>query len=166
MDAIAADVGFLPEFLAGDAAIELSFEGLRQIREASCPEASIQAATIGIVKALPVPCILIEGRLALRKHESVLQRGLTTAETMPALRALGVTVNDAAGDASIRFHPHWRVPTRSVIARVIAEGGRVRAMEDPSWWTTSTGSRLELFPVVVEARKGWDSVQALLVPQI
>jgi hypothetical protein len=84
----------------------------------------------------------------------------------PALRDLGVTVNDAARDAGIRFHSHWRVPTRSVIARVFAEGGHGRATEDLSWWTTSDGSRLEPFPVVVEARKGWDSVQALLVPQI
>ena len=60
----------------------------------------------------------------------------------------------------------WRVPTRSVIARVFAEGGHARATEDLSWWTTSNGSRLEPFPVVVQARKGWDSVQASLVPQI
>jgi hypothetical protein len=80
MDAIAADVGFLPEFLAGHAASEISFEGIWQIRDASCPEASVQAATIGIVKALPVPCLLIEGKLALRKHESVVQCALTAAE--------------------------------------------------------------------------------------
>jgi hypothetical protein len=169
MDLIAADVGFLPALLASDAALEVNFDGIRRIKEASCPDASTQAATIGIVKALPVPCILVEARLALRKHEraSAQQLGLAIAETIaaPALRAVIAIVNDAARDAGIRFHRHWRVPACSVIARVFAEGGHATATEDLSLWTTSSGSRLEPCPVVVEARKGWDSVQALLVPQ-
>jgi hypothetical protein len=112
----------------------------------------------------------VEARLALRKHESASTRqlGLAIAETFPAaaLRAVNATVNDAARDVGIRFHRHWRVPTRSVIACVFAEGGPAKAMEDLSWWTTSNGSRLEPCPVLVEARKGWDSVHALLIPQI
>jgi hypothetical protein len=170
MAAIAADVGFLPDFLASDAGIEVSFEGIRRIKETSCPDASAQAATIGIVKALPVPCILVEARLALRKHEraNARQLGLAIAEAIPApvLRAVVATVNDAARDAGIQFHRHWRVPASSVIARVFAEGGHATATEDLSSWITSSGSRLEPCSVVVEARKGWDSVLALLVPQI
>jgi len=38
-----------------------------------------------------------------------------------------------------------------------AEGRRATATEDLSLWTTSSGSCLEPCPVVVEARKGWDS---------
>ncbi len=38
MDLIAADVGFLPEFL-GSNAVEVSFDGIRRIKEASCPDA-------------------------------------------------------------------------------------------------------------------------------
>jgi hypothetical protein len=68
MDVIAADVGFLPDFLANNSATEISFDGIRQIRDQCCPDASMQAATIGIIKAVPVPCILVEAKLALRKH--------------------------------------------------------------------------------------------------
>jgi hypothetical protein len=169
MDVIAAAVGFLPDFLDSSAA-DISFDGVWRIREVSCPDASLQAATIGIVKALPVPCILVEAKLALRKHESLISDhlGLGIAEVVPVpvLRAVNVTVNDAAKELGIRFHKNWRVPPESVIARIFLEGGSAKANQDLSNWTTSDGSRLEACPVLVEARKGWESVQALIVPQI
>lgn len=170
MDAIAADGGFLRDFIATHPDSAISFDRIQQIKEECCPEASTQAATIGIVKALPLPCILVEAKLALRKHERVgmQQLALAIAEIAPSpvLRAVQVTVNEAAREAGVSFHRQWRVPSSSVIARVFAEGGPAKATEDLSWWTTSDGSRLEPCAVVVEARKGWDSVQALLLPQI
>jgi hypothetical protein len=169
MDVIAAAVGFLPDFLDSSMA-DISFDGIGRIREVSCPDASLQAATIGIVKALPVPCILVEAKLALRKHESLIghQLGLGIAEAVPVpvLRAVNVTVNDAAKDLGIRLHKNWRVPAKSVIARIFLEGGSAKANEDLSNWTASGGSRLEACPVIVEARKSWESAQALIVPQI
>jgi hypothetical protein len=70
---------------------------IRQIKEASCPEASGQAA-----------------ELALRKQERMAtqQLALKIAETIsyPALRAINATVNQAAKDVGIRFHRNWRVP--------------------------------------------------------
>lgn len=170
MDAIAGDVGFFQDFLSIDTSTDISFEDIRRIRDESCPDASLEAATIGIVKALPVPCILLKAEMALRKRESVkaLQIGLGIGEPTPtpALRAVHITVNDPAREIGIRFHKNWRVPSQSVISRVFADGGCSESAEDLSWWVTSDGSRLDPCPVLVKARKVWDSVQALLVPQI
>jgi hypothetical protein len=124
MDAIAADVGFLPDFLASTDTGKVSFERIRQIKEASCPEASGQAATIGIVKALPVPCILVGAKLALRKQERMAtqQLALKIAETIsyPALRAINATVNQAAKDVGIRFHRNWRPRLSRAYSRTAA----------------------------------------------
>jgi hypothetical protein len=108
--------------------------------------------------------------LALRKQERMAtqQLALKIAETIsyPALRAINATVNQAAKDVGIRFHRNWRVPTASVIARVFADGGHAKAVEELSMWTTSDGGRLDPCPIIVEARKGWNSVNALLIPQL
>lgn len=131
---------------------------------------AFKAATIGIVKALPVPCVLLEARMALRKQESadLLQMGLGIGEPMPvpSLRAVHVTVNSAARGRGIQFHKNWRVPIKSVISSVFTNGGYSESVEDLSWWITSGGSSLNPCPVVVRAKKAWDSVEALLVPQI
>jgi hypothetical protein len=168
MDVIASEVGFLPDFLSGSG--DVSFASIQKIREECCPEASAQAATIGIVKAIPRPCILLEARMALRKGEvaAAEQLGLGLGETnpLPVLRAIHVTVNAAAREAGIRMFPHWRVPEQSVISRVFKNGGHGESEEDMSWWATSVGARLDSCPVTVQARKCWDSVQALLVPKV
>jgi hypothetical protein len=170
MDAIAGEVGFLQDFLPVGTSTDVSFARIRRIREECCPNASEEAATIGIVKALPIPCILLRAKLALRKQESAdaLQMGLGIGEPMatPALRAVYVTVNNAAREVGVRFYKNWRVPRQSVISRVFANGEYSESAEDLSWWVTSGGSSLDPCPVLVRAKKRWDSVQALLVPQI
>ncbi len=108
--------------------------------------------------------------MALRKQESAdlsqLDLGIGETTPTPVLRAVHFTVNEAAREIGIQFHKNWRVPARSVIARVFANGGHSESAEDLSWWVTSSGGRLDPCPVMVKARKTWDSVQALLVPQI
>lgn len=169
MDVIAGEVGFFGDFLPRDTAGDVSFESIRKIKEECCPNASLQAATIGIVKALPVPCVLVEARMALRKQESVdasqLGLGIGEPAPVPALRAVHVTVNNAARDIAIRFHKNWRVPAESVISRVFSNGGYSEAAEDLSWWVTSNGSSLDPCPVLVKARRARDSAEALLIPQ-
>jgi hypothetical protein len=169
MDAIAGELGFFREFLPDDVGDDISFEMIEKIRQECCSAASRQAATIGIVKALPQPCILIQAELALRKSDAaratqmVMDIGL--ADPIPALRAVYVTVNEAAREQKINFHKNWRVPDESVIARVFESGGYAEAREDLSCWTTSGGSHLPACPVMVKAKKNWDTVVALLIPQ-
>ena len=168
MDVIAGEAGFCADFLPNTLQRGVSFENILRIRDECCPEASVQAATIGIAKALPMPCILLEARVSFSKRESnalaQLGWGLDEVQPKPALRAVHVTVNNSARDAGIRFHKNWRVPTESVIARVFAEGGHSEADENLSWWTTSDGGRLASVRVHVEAKRAWETVQALLVP--
>ncbi len=170
MDIIAGELGFLPDFLPSDMRDDVSFGAIERIRQEYCPTASRQAAMIGIVKALPRPCILLSAQVALRKSEAsslrqmVLDVGLS--EPVPVLRAVHVTVNEAAREEGILLHKQWRVPKESVIARVFASGEYVEAKEDLSWWTTSSGSRLNKCPVLVKARKGWDGVEALIIPKL
>jgi hypothetical protein len=170
MDVIAGDIGFLQDFVHSGIEADVSFETIRRIKEECCPDASVQAATIGIVKALPVPCILVEAKMALRKCQTSdaaqMRPGVDGATPTPALRAVHVTVNGAARDAGIQFHKNWRVPADSVTSRVFAEGGYSESLEDLSWWITSDGGSLDPCPVLVKAKKVWDSVQALIIPQV
>jgi hypothetical protein len=87
-------------------------------------------------------------------------------EPVPVLRAVHVTVNEAAREEGIQLHKQWRVPKESVIASVFASGEYAEATEDLSWWTTSSGSRLDKCPVLVKARKGWEAVEALFIPKL
>jgi hypothetical protein len=170
MDIIAGELGFLPDFLPDNLCGDISFDVIEKIRQEYCPTASRQAATIGIVKSLPQPCILLQAELALRKKEAsslrqmVLDVGLV--EPVPELRAVHVTVNDAAKEEGILFHKQWRVPSESVISRVFASGGDGESLEDLSWWTTSSGSQLNACAVAVKARKNWEAVIALLIPRL
>lgn len=169
MDVIAGEAGFHPDFLPAQLEGGVSFDSILRIRDECCPDASAQAATIGIVKALPIPCILLEAGMALRKRESAacfqLDLGLNETWPRPALRAVHVSVNKAARSAGVRFYKNWRVPCDSVISRVFVDGGDSEADENLNWWTTSDGGRLDPCPVRVKAKKAWDSVQALIIPE-
>jgi len=170
MDVIASELGFFREFLPDDVGDDVSFDMIERIRQECCPAASRQAAMIGIVKALPQPCILIQAELALRKSEAaraaqmVMDMGL--ADPTPVLRAVYVTVNNAAREQGITFHKNWRVPKESVIARVFESGGYAASLEDLNWWSTSGGLHLVACPVMVKAKRNWDTVAALLIPQL
>ncbi len=167
MDVIASSVGFLSDFLPDSAQGQLSFEGLAEIKREFCPEASVQAATIGIVKAFPSPCILVEAAIGLKKDESAGQSQLGFGfrnSPIPKLRVIHATVNTAARDAGLQFFRNWRVPAESVIAGVFDGGGYAEADEDLSWWSASGGKRLDPLAVRVKAKRIGESVQALLIP--
>lgn len=169
MDIIAGEVGFLVDFIPNAGKAQISFDTIETIRQQALPEASYQAASIGIVRALPRPCILIDARLALRKREEenpqqfVLPVG-SRSGPIPVLRAVHVTVNQTARDLGIFLPKNWRVPARSVISHVFQEGGAASAEENLDWWRTSSGHRLPSRALWVEAKRVRDSVVALLVP--
>jgi hypothetical protein len=170
MDVIASELGFFREFLPDEGGEDVSFDMIERIRQECCPAASRQAAMIGIVKALPQPCILIQAELALRKSEAAQSAQMVMDMGLPdpslVLRAVYVTVNDAAKEQGINFHKHWRVPKESVLTRVFETGGYAESFEDLSWWRTSGGSQLAACPVMVKAKKNWNAVVAILIPQL
>ncbi|MGD0442594.1 MAG: hypothetical protein ABSA39_01535 [Edaphobacter sp.] len=167
MDIIASAVGFLPDFLPNSAKGELSFEAISEIKKEFCPGSSVQAATIGIVKAFPVPCILLEAEMAFKKDELIeaAQFGFGFHNSpSPTLRAVHATVNSAAREAGVQFFKNWRVPPTSIIADVYLGGGYAEADEDLSWWSASGGKHLDALPVRVKAKKSGNSVLALMIP--
>src|SRR5207249_3139672 len=83
----------------------------------------------------------------------------------PALRAVQVTVNEAAAEAGLSIPPNMRVPVQSVIHRLFSGEDQVSvAEENLSWWTSSDGGSLPELPVRITARWRGDHIQALVVP--
>ncbi len=90
----------------------------RRYGEKLCPEASQQSALIGIVKAWPIPCLLVNARLATKKG-AALQRDLFPSNgSVASLRAVHVTVNEAARQDDLAIFENMRVPETSIIYRV------------------------------------------------
>ena len=169
MDVIAGAFGFFVDLMPDALRQEVSFQGIAAIRQEFCPEASSQASLIGIVKALPTACILLQVEPATTKKEAEnFNQGTnlfgTAAVPEFVLRAIHATVNSAAREADILFIKNWRVPASSVIHRVFESGTYGEADEDLSWWKASSGSQLQPMPVRVKARKVWGGVQVLMIP--
>lgn len=168
MDVIAGEIGFLPQLVRPQVTGQISFEQISEIRDLLCPEASQQASVIGLVKAWPTPCVLVQARMGLRAHErrtlpqqSFEFRGAPT----PVLRAVNVTANTAAEHAGMLIPRNMRIPEASIITRVFSDGvGPLEAEEDLGWWQSSNGRVLDSRPVTVKARRRWDAVEALIVP--
>jgi hypothetical protein len=169
VDVIAGAFGFLPELVRPLAKGEPSFEKIEELRMKLCPEASQQASLIGIVRAWPTSCILLQAQLALKRGET---RGLAQRssgfriEPTAALRAVQISPNDAARTSALMIFPNIRVPERSVIYRVFSEKiDEAEAKENLSWWESSDGTQLPDADVFVQARSAWDGVQALITPR-
>jgi hypothetical protein len=169
VDVIAGEFGFLPDLVSPVAKGEPSFKRIEEIRMQLCPEASQQSSLIGIAKAWPTPCILLQAQMALKRGERrELAQGDLGFQERPKemLRAVQVTPNDAARAANLVIFPNMRVPERSVIKRVFAgDATDSQAAEDLSWWESSDGSRLPSAKVHVEARSTLDGVRALITPR-
>ena len=169
MDVIAGEMAFWPDFLNADRDQEISFELIDRIRKEFCPQASLQASMIGIVKALPKPCILLTAQLSLKKGQRLGAAQLRFANC-PApteqLRAVHVSVNRAAREENVLMHAHWRVPERSAIYRAFEQSADFEAIENLDWWTTSDGSQLPSCNVLVKAKYSPGSVTALLIPEL
>jgi hypothetical protein len=167
MDVIAGDLGFWPDFLKPQEQQEISFEFIERIRAEFCPQASYQASLIGIVKALPQPCILLEAELRLKKSEESSMAQMRFHDSpgpTPSLRAIHVTMNQAARDAGILMHPNWRVPENCAINHAFEQGEYSEATENLDWWVTSNGSQLTSCTVRVKAKPSMGSVTALIIP--
>src|SRR6266481_974880 len=146
VDVVAGYFEYWPKFFAGKLRDKISFQKIEDLRSTICPEASKYSAILGLTKLWPTPCILIEARLEYKKQDrKQLNQQSFGFKDQPqkALRVTSVTINNAARDCGIRFHQNWRVPTKSVIAKVFHDGlATGSAKENLCWWETSTGQRL------------------------
>ena len=166
VDVIAGEFGFLPDLVRPLANGQPSFDAIEDIRAKLCPEASQQASLIGIAKAWPTPCIVLQAQLALKRGEKRdLAQGGFHFQDRPkeVLRAVQVTPNDAARAANFVIFQNMRIPERSVINRVFAgDAVDAQAVENLSWWESSDGSQLPDVTIFVQARSSWDGVQAIV----
>ena len=169
VDIIAGTFGYFKDIVRPVAKGTLSWENIEAVRTRLCPESSQQAAVIGIVKSWPVPALLLRAMLALKRGEKrQLDQGtLNFADSpVPILRAVQVTPNDTARHSDLVILPNMRVPERSIIHRVFAEGvHEAQAEEDLEWWESSGGTRLPSLKIHVLARRQWNAVQALITPK-
>jgi hypothetical protein len=169
VDVIAGAFGFLPDLIKPVAKGRPSFEEIEVVRMQLCPEASQQASIIGISRAWPTACILLQAQMGLKRGErrDMAQGDLGFQETpKEVLRATQVSPNEAARASNLVIFPNMRVPDRSIIHKVFtgnaADG---QALEDLAWWESSDGSRLPSAKVLVQARSGRDGVRAIITPQ-
>lgn len=164
MELIAGHFAFYGPFVKPHTSGGISFAAIETLRRTLCPEASQQSALIGMVKAWPSPCLLVNARLATKK-EDTLQRTLFDVTSGAALRAVHVTVNEAARKAKFIIYENMRVPESSIIHRVFHAIPEGDALENFSSWETSKGVRLPDHLVEVKARRSWQSVDALIIPK-
>lgn len=168
VDVVAGTLAFYPDMVRAHAEGRISFEKIEQLRQKLCPSASRHSALLGISKAWPSACILVDARLAHKAGEMKLNQHSFSFQKVrpPVLRAVHVTPNDAARKLGIKTIPNFRVPSTSIIYRVFHEGiSYGQATEELSSWSSSEGTHWDGGTVVVEAKNFGDSVQALLVPK-
>lgn len=170
IDLIAGKFGFYNPFIKPYINGEISFEQIETLRQSLCPEASNLSSLIGFVREWPEPCVLALCKQGLKKAESrsfALQNSFDfNAVPVPALRAVKITVNEAAKEKDIRIFPNMRVPERSII-HTVHNGGidYAEALEDLSWWETSSGDVLPEQKISVKAKNYWGDTYALIIPQ-
>jgi hypothetical protein len=160
----------LDEIVRKHAKQPISFSALSDLKARLCPEASGQASLLGFLHAWPMPCLLVEAKLARRKRDAErIARGTLDIEDAPeaALRAVRVTANDAARVQNFFIPENMRVPKKSVISRLLdGADAEMEAEEDLSWWAYSDGDRLAAMTVRVIARRTQTGAQALIVAKI
>lgn len=160
VDLIAGRCGFHRDVIERHASGDLDLERLDRFREQLCPDASRQAATIGLVNAWPRPCVLVHATLSLKANEERSAAGSSTAK----LRAAHISVNDAARELGIVLFRNIRVPPQSVISRVFdGDEDAASDVENLAWWEAGD-KHLDAMPLRVHARRTYGGVEALLVP--
>ena len=161
MDVIAGEMGFFKSIVTAHVSEQISFEAIEQVRLALCPEASRQTALIGLVKAWPQPCLLIDAQLATRKSDRINGGFEFYKPSSHALRAVRVTPNLAAKQSGLMLPSNMRVPESSGIYRAFTDGRASLTNECLSWWE-SQGKKRPAQAVRVEARRRGDRVEALI----
>jgi len=169
MEVIAGQVGFLADIVKRHAKGRISFDKIAELRYKLCPEASVQASTIGFANNWPSPCVLLEASLEYKKsdRDKLNQQNFDfISPPVPELRIAHVNSSPSATDFARILHPNIRIPKSSIIYKTFMEeiSPVVEARESLGTWETKKGGYLPARWYIVSARKQVDSVQALLTP--
>ena len=170
IDIIAGKFGFYDSFIKPHINGEISFEQIDLLRQSLCPEASNLSSLIGFVKAWLEPCVLALCKEGLKKSErrQAIQQGGFNFNVLPvpALRAVKITSNEATKGINMLIFENMRVPERSIIHDVHnGETDYAEALEDLSWWETSSGVALPKQKISVKAKNCWGDTYVLIIPK-
>lgn len=169
VDLIAGKFGFYSPLIKPHFRNELSFDEINYLKEFLCPDASYQSSLIGFVSAWSKPCLLLMCRSALKKSQETQifqQEFFFDKKPIPVLRAVNITVNEAAREIGLTIHKNMRVPELSIIHAVNrGELEYGEADEDLSWWVSSDGTILPKRHVVVKATQLGNDVYAIISPR-
>jgi hypothetical protein len=165
MEVIAGHFGFYAPLVKPHVSGAISFDTVEALRQKLCPEASQQSALIGIVKAWPHPCLLVNAQLATKKGATLQGDLFGSNASIASLRAVHVTVNEAAREDDLAIFENMRVPETSIIQRVFQGIPYGKAVENLSSWETSKGFTLPDRLVEIRAQRAWESVDALIIPK-
>jgi hypothetical protein len=167
IDVLAGEFAYYASMVQPLANGEISFEKIEAIRDELCPNGSFTSAIIGIAKAWPSACLLVEAALARKKsdgHPNQVAMNFI-GHSPETLRAIHVTPNEMARRRGIRIHLNFRVPASSVIAKVFKEElTSGEAFENLSWWRSSDGTQMKNLSIFVQARRIGASVFAVVIP--
>ena len=180
MDKIAGEIGFYEPILRPVLNSEivsnggLTFDGIENVRQGFCPDASFQATLKACVSRVNVPVIYVEAALALKKAERDLLASDQTdflPRQMPAakLRAVVVMPNQKARGL-MEIHRNMEVPPTSIIYRTflgdqaLGDAFELLGPESLGGWKHSDGSSLADLRVLVHARRFPGGVYAMVRP--
>jgi hypothetical protein len=174
MDQIAGHVGFYDPIFApvfrnaSEGKSHLTFETVERVVSVAFPRASFQATLIASIRRMMTPVIHLEATPAYNKEmkRRLATKSLFDEDPVPAeLRAVKVIQNPAARRDGFMIPKNYRVPHESVIHRVFESESLANGegLEDMSQWE-SQGRSLEARAIVVEARKVFERVIAIVQP--
>lgn len=169
VDYLAGYFGFFPQFLKRELTGHLSLVSVDAIRQRLFPESSFSASAIACVKNHAEACLLIDAKVALSER----QRARKNQESFgfldapePKLRAVNVVSSDSARTQRFTIPRNYRIPEASVIHQVHLSGADcLSGIESLSEWKSSDGRQLPATKVVIEARRAFDGVIALVHPE-
>ncbi|MGI8813308.1 MAG: hypothetical protein ACR2IH_12400 [Pyrinomonadaceae bacterium] len=163
MDVIAGRFGFhlavFERFIASD----ISFDEIERLRRELCPEASLQASLISFHRYWPSPSMLLRVELGFNRDQKqkLQQNSFDFVEEPEAvLRAVSVSVNEAARGLGFQLFENMRVPPSSFLHQIFLERlNNGEGMEDFAQWTGR-----EAMSVKIIARFRDEGIDALIAP--
>lgn len=142
----------------------------------ACPEASFYAAALAALRFIEEPTLFLQIGLA---HKRAIQRelygpqfrlelGEQTQFPDPDYRAIQVIPNQSArGFRALEIRTNMRTPSHSILTRMAESSsvGVISAVEDQSWWETSSGGPLGALRIRVESLRRGRFVYGLILPE-
>jgi hypothetical protein len=105
VDVLAGEFAYYAPMVRPLAKGQISFAAIQAIRDELCPDGSFTSAMIGVAKAWPRPCILVEARLGWKKGDGDPSQGTLgfTEAPVAELRAVNVAINEPARKLQVKI---------------------------------------------------------------